>query len=458
MTALGRRLLVVDDEPLLRITIADALRKEGWAVDVAEDGVKGAALFEQHLHELVLADLVMPGLGGMELLKRIKALQPETTVVIITAHGSVDRAVEAMREGAADFIAKPFSMAQMIVRLNSVCSARLLLEQNVRLQEQLEQRHSFANIIGKSKPMQEIFELIRLVADSDASVLVHGESGTGKEMVAAAVHFNSRRRAKPYIRVSCASLPESLIESELFGYERGAFTGASERRIGRFEAASGGTLFLDEIGDLPLAFQIKLLRALQERKIERLGSNRPIDVDVRIVSASQRPLEEEIKGGRFREDLYFRIHTVVIHLPPLRDRREDIPLLVQSFLREFADARQRQIEGVSDEVMELFEGHPWPGNVRELRNAIERAVLFCKGDRIAVDDLPGSLRGEGGDRPLRPPAPVRPLHQAVEEAEAEAIKAALAATHGRRAEAAELLGISRKTLWEKIRLYEIALD
>jgi DNA-binding NtrC family response regulator len=456
MTVLGRRLLVVDDEPLLRITIADALRKEGWAVDVAEDGAKGAALFEQHLHELVLADLVMPRLGGMDLLKRIKALQPETTVVIITAHGSVDRAVEAMREGAADFIAKPFSMAQLIVRLNSVCSTRLLLEQNVRLQEQLEQRHSFANIIGKSKPMQEVFELIRLVADSDASVLVHGESGTGKEMVAAAVHFNSRRRAKPYVRVSCASLPESLIESELFGYERGAFTGASERRIGRFEAASGGTLFLDEIGDLPMAFQVKLLRALQERKIERLGSNRPIDVDVRIVSASQRPLEEEIRSGRFREDLFFRIHTVVIHLPPLRDRREDIPLLVQSFLGEFADARQRQIEGVTDEVMELFESHPWPGNVRELRNVIERAVLFCKGERITVDDLPGSLRGEGGDWPLRPSAPVRSLHQAVEEAEVEAIKTALATTQGRRAEAAELLGISRKTLWEKIRLYEIA--
>jgi transcriptional regulator with PAS, ATPase and Fis domain len=337
-----------------------------------------------------------------------------------------------------------------------VCSARLLLEQNVRLQEQLEQRHSFANIIGKSKPMQEVFELIRLVADSDASVLVHGESGTGKEMVAAAVHFNSRRRAKPYVRVSCASLPESLIESELFGYERGAFTGASERRIGRFEAASGGTLFLDEIGDLPMAFQVKLLRALQERKIERLGSNRPIDVDVRIVSASQRPLEEEIRSGRFREDLYFRIHTVVIHLPPLRDRREDVPLLVQSFLGEFADARQRQIEGVTDEVMELFENHPWPGNVRELRNVIERAVLFCRGDRITVDDLPGALRGEGGDWPLRPSAPVRSLHQAVEEAEVEAIKTALATTQGRRAEAAELLGISRKTLWEKIRLYEIA--
>jgi DNA-binding NtrC family response regulator len=455
MTICGRRLLIVEDEPLLRITIADALRKEGWAVDVAEDGVKGASLFEQHMHDLVLADLVMPRLGGMELLKRIKALQPETTVIIITAHGTVDRAVEAMREGAADFIAKPFSMAQLIVRLNNVCSTRLLVEQNVRLQEQLEQRHSYANIIGKSKPMQEVFELIRLVADSDASVLVHGESGTGKEMVASAIHFNSRRRAKPYVRVSCASLPESLIESELFGYERGAFTGASERRIGRFEAASGGTLFLDEIGELPQSFQVKLLRVLQERKIERLGSNRSIDVDVRIVSASLRPLEEEIRIGRFREDLYFRVHTVAIHLPPLRDRREDIPLLVQAFLREFAEARQRQIDGFTDEVMELFERHSWPGNVRELRNVIERAVLFCRGDRITVDDLPATLRGEDGDRAPRPSAPVRSLHQAVEEAEIEAIRAALAATRGRRAEAAELLGISRKTLWEKIRLHAI---
>jgi DNA-binding NtrC family response regulator len=458
MTICGRRLLIVEDEPLLRITIADALRKEGWAVDVAEDGVKGVALFEQHMHDLVLADLVMPRLGGMELLKRIKALQPETTVVLITAHGTVDRAVEAMREGAADFIAKPFSMAQLIVRLNNVCSTRLLVEQNVRLQEQLEQRHSYANIIGKSKPMQEVFELIRLVADSEASVLVHGESGTGKEMVASAIHFNSRRRAKPYVRVSCASLPESLIESELFGYERGAFTGASERRIGRFEAASGGTLFLDEIGELPQSFQVKLLRVLQERKIERLGSNRSIDVDVRIVSASLRPLEEEIRIGRFREDLYFRVHTVAIHLPPLRERREDIPLLIQSFLREFAEARQRQIEGFTDEVVELFERHAWPGNVRELRNVIERAVLFCKGDRITVDDLPVTLRGEDGDRAPRQSAPVRSLHQAVEEAEVEAIRAALAATRGRRAEAAELLGISRKTLWEKIRLHGIEPD
>ena len=285
----GHRLLIVEDEPLLRITMADALRKEGWAVDVAEDGVKGAALFEQHLHDTVLSDLVMPKLGGMELLKRIKALQPETTVVIITAHGTVDRAVEAMREGASDFITKPFSMAQVVVRIANVCSVRILREQNVRLQEQLEQRHSFSSIIGRSKAMQEVFDLIRLVADSEASVLIHGESGTGKEMVASAIHFNSGRRAKPYIRVSCASLPESLIESELFGYEKGAFTGASERRIGRFEAASSGTLFLDEIGELPLSFQVKLLRVLQERQIERLGSNRPIDVDVRFVSASLRP-------------------------------------------------------------------------------------------------------------------------------------------------------------------------
>lgn len=458
MTICGHRLLIVEDEPLLRITMGDALRKEGWAVDVAEDGAKGAALFEQHMHDLVLSDLVMPRLGGMELLKRIKALQPETTVIIITAHGTVDRAVEAMREGAADFIAKPFSMAQLIVRLNNVCSARLLREQNVRLQEQLEQRHSYSNIIGKSKPMQEVFDLIRLVSDSEASVLVHGESGTGKEMVASAIHFNSKRRAKPYVRVSCASLPESLIESELFGYEKGAFTGASDRRIGRFEAAGGGTLFLDEIGELPISFQVKLLRVLQERQIERLGSNRSVDVDVRIVSASLRPLEEEIRAGTFREDLYFRVNTVSIHLPPLRDRKEDIPLLVQSFLQEFADERQREIEGFTDEVMGLFESHSWPGNVRELRNVIERAVLFCRGTQITAEELPAALRGDdsggGQDKPSR----VRPLNQAVEEAETAAIRAALSATNGRRADAAELLGISRKTLWEKIKSHDITVD
>jgi DNA-binding NtrC family response regulator len=385
-------------------------------------------------------------------------MHPEATVVIITAHGTVDRAVEAMREGAEDFIAKPFSMAQLIVRLSNVCSVRLLQQQNVRLQQQLEQRHSFSNIIGKSKEMQEVFDLIRLVADSDASVLVHGESGTGKEMVASAIHFNSRRRTKPYVRVSCASLPESLIESELFGYEKGAFTGASERRIGRFEAASGGTLFLDEIGELPWNFQVKLLRVLQERQIERLGSNRPIDVDVRIVSASLRPLEEEIDAGKFREDLYFRVNTVSIHLPPLRERTEDIPLLVQAFLQEFAEERGREIDGFTDEVMDLFEAYSWPGNVRELRNVIERAVLFSRGSQITLDELPTNLRGDRQEGGRRRVVQVRSLHEAVEQAETEAIRAALAATEGRRAEAADLLGISRKTLWEKIKLHEITVD
>ncbi len=458
MSICGHRLLVVEDEPLLRITMADALRKEGWSVDVAEDGVKGAALFEQHLHDLVLTDLVMPRMGGMDLLKRIKALQPDTTVVIITAHGTVERAVEAMREGAGDFIAKPFSMAQLLVRLSNVCSVRMLREQNVRLQEQLEQRFSFSNMIGKSKPMQQVFDLIRLVADSDASVLVHGESGTGKEMVASAIHYNSPRRAKPYVRVSCASLPESLIESELFGFERGAFTGASERRIGRFEAASGGTLFLDEIGELPQNFQVKLLRVLQERQIERLGSNRPVDVDVRIVSASLRPLEEEIDSGNFRKDLYFRINTVAIHLPPLRDRREDIPILAQAFLQEFAAERGRPIEGFDDDVLEIFDGFEWTGNVRELRNVVERAVLFCKGDQVTVDELPPAMRagrGSSGEAERPPSERVITMQQAVEEAEVEAIRAALHSTNGRRADAAELLGVSRKTLWEKIKLLGI---
>jgi len=453
------RLLVVEDEPLLRITIRDALQKEGWTVDTAEDGVQGVTLFERHLHEVVLSDLVMPRMDGMEVLRRVKAMHPETTVVIVTAHGTVEKAVEAMREGAADFIAKPFSMAQLLVRLSNICSVRKLREQNVRLQEQLERRFSFSNIIGKSKAMQEVFELIRLVADSDASVLVQGESGTGKELVASAIHYNSPRRAKPYIRVSCASLPESLIESELFGYEKGAFTGASERRIGRFEAAHGGTLFLDEIGELPLSFQVKLLRVLQERQIERLGSHRSIDIDARIVSASLRPLEEEIAEGRFREDLFFRINTVTIHLPPLRERREDVPLLAQSFLREFAEERGKEVEGFTDDVLEVFEAYDWPGNVRELRNAVERALLFCRGPKVTLGDLPQNFhRLSRKTVAVGVPDRVMTLKEAVQRAEVDAIRAALAATDGGKSRAAELLGVSRKTLWEKMKAYGLEVE
>ncbi len=448
------RFLIIEDEPLLRITMSDALEKKGWIVDQAENGVKGLALFKRFLHEFVLLDLVMPRMGGMEVLHEIKALAPNTTVVIITAYGTVEKAVEAMKEGAADFITKPFSISQLMVRLNAICSTRRLREQNIQLQEQLERRFSFANIIGKSKQMQQIFEVIKVVANSDANVLIQGESGTGKELVASAIHFNSPRRARPYIRVSCASLPESLIESELFGYEKGAFTGANQRRIGRFEAANGGTLFLDEIGDLPPSIQVKLLRVLQERQIERLGSHRSIDIDVRFVAASLRPLEEEVTAGRFRDDLFFRINTVTLALPPLRERREDIPLLAQTFLHEFTAERGCEIEGFSDDVLEIFDTYQWPGNVRELRNVVERAVLFCRGPKVQVDDLPQNLtslatrgRVEVG------PGPVAPLHETLRETEIRTILRALNATGGRRAEAAELLGISRKTLWEKIKNY-----
>jgi DNA-binding NtrC family response regulator len=458
MTVCGRRLLIAEDEPLLRVSMADALTKQGWQVDVAEDGTAAAALFAQHLQDVILTDLVMPGLSGLDLLRRVKALQPDTTVVIVTAFGSVEDAVAAMREGAADFIAKPFSMSQLMMRLDSICSVRALREQNVRLQQELEGRYSFSNLIGKSKKMQEVFAIIREVADSDASVLILGESGSGKELAASAIHFNSSRRSKPYMRVSCASLPESLVESELFGYEKGAFTGASQRRIGRFEAAHHGTLFLDEIGELPLAFQVKLLRVLQERQIERLGSNQSVDIDVRIVSASLRPLEEEILEGSFREDLLFRINTVTIHLPPLRERREDIPLLAQVFLREFAGERGKEVDGFSEEALEILDAHSWPGNVRELRNVIERAVLFCRGSRILPEQLPATIRHPGRREPGAPGRGAIPLQQAVERAEIEAIRLALAAVGGRRTEAAELLKISRKTLWEKIKTYGIVAE
>ena len=461
MTVCGRRLLIAEDEPLLRVSLSDALRKEGWGVEVASDGEQALASFRAHLPEVVLADLVMPRMSGVDLLRRVKAIKPETVVVIMTAHGSVDRAVEAMREGAADFVAKPFSMAQLLVRLDNVCSMRVLREENVRLQEQLEERYSFSKMIGRSKAIREVFDLIRQVADSDATVLVEGESGTGKEMVASALHYNSRRRAQPYVRVSCASLPESLIESELFGYEKGAFTGALQRRVGRFEAAHGGTLLLDEIGDLPPNFQVKLLRVLQERQIERLGSNRPVTIDVRIVAASLRPLREEIAKGTFREDLFFRLNTVTIYIPPLRERREDIDLLANAFLREFSQAKGKSLEGFTDAALEVLMNHAWPGNVRELRNAVERAVLLSRGSRVAPEDLPAGL---GVDRPVpqqafetgpRDPAT---LQQAVARAEIEAIRIALAATHGRRADAADLLGVTRKTLWEKMRNYAIEVD
>ena len=454
-----RRLLIVEDEPLLRVAISDALRKEGWIVDLADNGLDGAALFQKDLHDLVLLDLVMPGMGGMELLQRIKSLDPRATVVMITAHGSVDLAVEAMRNGAADFVSKPFSMSQLKARLEKLYEVSKLREENVRLQGELEKRHEFSKIIGKSKPMQRLFELIQIVADSDASVLIHGESGTGKEMVANAIHYNSKRRKAPYVRLSCASLPETLIESELFGYEKGAFTGAGQRRLGRFEAASGGTLFLDEISDLPLSFQVKLLRVLQEREIERLGSNLSVGVDVRIIAASLLPLEEEIAAGRFREDLYFRINTVAIHVPPLRERREDVRLLAESFLREFLAEKAKPIEGFSREAMDLLEHYSWPGNVRELHNAVERGVLFCRGSQITIDELPASLRA-GGKRGAAPldKKNVISLQQASAEAEIETIRAALSAWGGRRAEAAELLGISRKTLWEKVKQYQITVD
>jgi two-component system, NtrC family, response regulator HydG len=453
------RILIAEDEPILRITLADALVKEGWEVSVAEDGAAALRLFERQPYDVVLTDLLMPHMDGIELLRRVKALQGSTTIVIITAHGTVDTAVEAMRLGAADVITKPFSIAQLLLRLENVCSIRLLKEQNVRLQQQLENRFSFGKIVGKSKKMREVFDLIGLVAASEASVLVQGESGTGKELVASAIHFNSPRKAGPYVGVSCASLPESLVESELFGYERGAFTGATERRVGRFEAAHKGTLFLDEIAELPLSFQVKLLRVLQERRVERLGSHKSHDVDVRIVAASLRPLEEEIAKGGFRQDLLFRINTVTIHLPPLRERREDIPLLSHVFLEELGREREKAITGFDAEVLETFDEYAWPGNVRELRNVVERAVLFCRGGQITREHLPAALRVRGAPTATGPGSPpVVTLEQAVRRAELDAMRAALDAVHGRRADAAELLGVSRKTLWEKMRLHGLSSE
>lgn len=444
------RLAVVEDDPILLDQLLWAL-KERFEVHSARDAFEGLKLAERD-PDVYLLDLRLPPSGeaeeGLRLLQAIRQRQPDATVVVMTAEAERRWAHKAIELGAFDFFRKPFEKTDLLHVLRRALERRRILAENRLLRESAFRRESYGGLLGESPGMRSLFAQIEKVTHTDATVLVTGESGTGKELVASAVHFNSSRRARPYIRVSCASLPESLIESELFGYEKGAFTGASERRLGRFEAADGGTLFLDEVGELPPSFQVKLLRVLQERQVERLGSNKPHDIDVRIVTASQRPLEEEIAVGRFREDLLFRINTVTIRIPALRERREDILLLARSFLQEFAKERGKTIEGFEGAVLELFDGYAWPGNVRELRNVVERAVLFCKGSRIAIEDVPISVRSLSS---LGQKAEVIPLSKAVERAEAEAIRGALAETQGRRAEAAELLGVTRKTLWEKMR-------
>src|SRR5688572_2992036 len=390
-----KQILVVDDEPNLRRVLRAQLERDGYDVHTAEDGEQALALLREHHIDLVITDLRMPRLDGMELLRRIAAFEDPAPVVMITAHGTVDTAVEALKTGAFDYITKPFDQAEVrtIVR-------KALRTQDLSATEASRPIHDIIEgvrygIIGRSQSILDLYAVLDRVAGTPTTVLITGESGTGKELVARALHENSNRRDKPFIKVNCAAIPRDLMESELFGYERGAFTGAVTSKPGRFELASGGTLFLDEIGSIPVEMQVKLLRALQESEFERVGGVRTNRVDVRLVAATNTDLKKEIAAGAFREDLYYRLNVVPIRLPPLRERREDVPHLVQHFVRKFDARLRKHVSRIEPDALAMLLDHPWPGNIRELENVIERAVLFCDGDALRAIDLPSDLQRTG---------------------------------------------------------------
>jgi two-component system NtrC family response regulator len=446
------RVLVVDDEPAQLELVSGFLVKRGFEVVTADSGQAALACYRNQPVDAVLTDQKMPGLSGLELLEGIRRIDPEAAVIVMTAYGTIEDAVAAIRHGAADYLTKPVNLEELLHRLQQVRDRQRLVRENRELREALETRHRVDGIIGESGAMQEVLSIVRRVAPSDATVLIRGESGTGKELIAKAIHHASPRAAGPLVRVNSAALPETLLESELFGHEKGAFTGATATRRGRFELAHGGTLFLDEIGDLPLHLQVKLLRVLQEREIERVGSSRPLPVDVRLLAATHRNLEALVREGRFRDDLYYRINVVTVTLPPLRDRREDIPRLLEHFLAVYARRNGKTVRGLTREARDALLRYDYPGNVRELENLVERAVVLTRDDVIGLADLPLSLgtgdpepAGDGGSLPA-----------AVEGLERRMIREALARADGVQTRAAELLGISERVLRYKLRKLGLA--
>jgi two-component system response regulator AtoC len=454
--------LIVDDEVNIRRVLAAMLKREGYEVTTAADGEQALGVLVKTPVHVVVTDLVMPRLGGMELLRRVAGEFPDVPVIVITAHGSVDSAVAALKAGAFDYITKPFEQEELKKVIAKAARAHDLERQNVHANFGDGDRPP---LVGEAPAMKGLYDIVAKVADSPSTVLITGESGTGKELIAKALHRGSSRRDKPLIKVNCAAIPKDLVESELFGYERGAFTGAVGSKPGRFELADGGTLFLDEIGEVPVEMQVKLLRALQESEFERVGGIKTLRVDVRLIAATNRDLKSLIADGKFREDLYYRLAVVPIELPPLRDRREDIPLLVRHFIAKYDERLGKRVEGIEDEALQLLLGYAWPGNIRELENLMERSVLFADGPQILASALPDSLREKGPQAPV-PIAAMGPLgaiaapsgasmkeivRQAQAELEKELIARALEETGGNVTRAAKRLQISRKSLQVKMK-------
>ena len=449
MTGAGKRILVVEDDPGLRFTVSDALEEAGYDVAVAKSGTAASEMLAAGAFDVVVTDLKLPGKSGMELLREAKALAPPPSVITMTGYGSIESAVEAMKLGAEDYLTKPFSIEELQLILSRILRVRSLEEENRALRQQVESRSRFEELLGKSKAMRELFELVSAVAETDATVLILGESGTGKELVARALHRRGSRKEGPFVALNCSAIPESLFEAEMFGSEKGAFTGADRRRTGKIEQADGGTLFLDEIAEMPQAAQAKLLRVLQERSITRIGGNESVGVDIRVVSATnQEDLKGLVEAGRFREDLFYRLNVFAIRIPPLRERSEDIPLLVNHFLDTLA-CRCR----VSEEAIGLLMGYRYPGNVRELWNVIERASILCRGGTIEPKHLPTEFAGRESGPSTAIPAveAIVPLKEAVRRFERDYLERVLKAAAGNRNRAAALLGIGRKALWERLK-------
>lgn len=438
-------ILVIDDEKNIREGLAEAMELEGYKSFTAENGKLGLERIAEGDIDLVITDLRMPEVTGEQVLKKVTAENPGVPVIVLTGHGSIDAAVDAMRNGAYDFLTKPVNLDELAMVVKRALQGRELALQHRHLQEELNSSKSFENIIGKSVEMQKVFNLVKKAAASKANVLITGESGVGKELICNAIHNLSQRKDKPLVKVHCAALTESLIESELFGHEKGAFTGAATMQRGRFELADGGSIFLDEIGEINQNVQIKILRVLQEKKFERVGGTQTLEVDTRIIAATNRNLEQEVNEKRFREDLFYRLKVVEIHVPPLRERKEDIPLLITSFLSKFAEENGKSISGIDERARSALYKYNWPGNIRELQNCIESAVVMCEGNKITLDDLPPNISQASSEEVIQIPAGMK-----MEDAEKMIIMQNLAINKGNKTKTADILGIARKTLHRKL--------
>lgn len=449
---IGRRILLVEDDESLRRVTQVRLQQAGYEVTTAPDGPQALALLEKCPQDLVVTDLKMPGMSGVELLPLIKAEYPEIIVIVVTAYGTVESAVEAMKLGAYDYITKPVNAEALRLVVERALEHHRLKEEVENLRRNLDRKYGFENILGRSSVLLETLEAAARVAPTDATILIRGETGTGKELLAKAVHFNSARRSGPFVTINCGAIPRELLESELFGHLKGAFTGAVTHKKGRVEMADGGTLFLDEIGDLPLPLQVKLLRLIQEREIEKLGAAAPLRVDVRIIAATHRNLQAMVEDGVFREDLYYRLAVIPLELPPLRERPEDIPELVAHFLEKSRQRHRRPHLTLPPALLPYFGSYRWPGNVRELENVIERLVLLARGEEITLNDLPDLLRRE---RPALDAIQLElpPQGISLDAVEKELILRALAKSHGNQTQAARYLDISRKTLIYRMEKY-----